>query len=182
MVNITVDREIILREFTLDDAGAVFETVTANYDHLKTFMHWVSPEYSLDSARQFISQAIASAAARESLSLGIFRDTRFIGSIGFVNFDWLAKRTEIGYWISKDQEGNGIVGRSTERLIRYAFAELELNRIEIRCSTANLRSAAIPARLGFKLEGVLREAEFRDGKLHDFNIYGLLAGEWRESG
>jgi len=63
-------------------------------------------------------------------------------------------------------------------LIDFAFRELELNRIEIRCSSENSRSAAIPQRLGFTREGLLRMAEFRNGRLHDFEIYGLLASEW----
>ena len=49
-----------------------------------------------------------------------------------------------------------------------------------RYAAANLRSAAIPERLGFRKEGVLRQSEFRDGKLHNFIIYGQLAEEWRK--
>ena len=62
--------------------------------------------------------------------------------------------------------------------MEWVFDDLAFNRIEIRCSAENLRSAAIPQRFGFKLEGHLRQAEMRNGKLHDFLIYGLLASEW----
>jgi ribosomal-protein-serine acetyltransferase len=47
-----------------------------------------------------------------------------------------------------------------------------------RCAAANLRSAAVPDRLGFRKEDLLRRSEFRDWQLHDFIIYGLFAEEW----
>ena len=179
MVSFKVDSEVRIRELALEDARAVFDVVTANRDHLSPFMHWMTPGYSIDSAQAFIQQAIEKRAARKSLSLGIFRAERFIGSIGFVFFDWVAGKAEIGYWISADEEGKGIVTASARLLIDFAFRELELNRIEIRCSSENSRSAAIPQRLGFTREGLLRMAEFRNGRLHDFEIYGLLASEWK---
>ncbi|NOT46966.1 MAG: GNAT family N-acetyltransferase [Acidobacteria bacterium] len=179
MVSFRIDREIILREFTYEDAEEVFRTVTENYEHLRPFMHWIVPDYSLELTRHFISEAIAARLERRNLGLAILRKDRFIGSIGFTTFDRLANTTEIGYWISGDEEGKGIITRATRLLIGHAFSELGMNRIEIRCSAENLRSGAIPERLGFKKEGVLRQSQFRNGKLHDFNVYGLLKSEWQ---
>jgi ribosomal-protein-serine acetyltransferase len=178
MVTFRIDNEITLREFTRDDAEAVFEAVRRDYEHLKPFMHWITPDYDLDSARQFIDGYLADRADRRALGLGIFRNGKVVGSIGFVNFDWKAMKTEIGYWISHDEEGKGIVSAAARQLIDFAFRELDINRIEIRCSALNTRSAAIPKRLGFTREGLLRQSEFRNGQLHDFEIYGLLASEW----
>lgn len=180
MVSFKLQSGVTLREFEHGDAQAVFETVLANYDHLKGFMHWMSPDYSIQSARDFIEQSIAGRADRKALGFGIFREDSFIGSIGFVYFDWLAKKAEIGYWIARDDEGKGIITEASRLLIHFAFTELGLNRIEIRCSAVNLRSSAVPKRLGFTQEGHLRQAEYRNGGLHDFEIYGLLASEWQE--
>ena len=179
MVNFRLNDHIVLREFEPADADAVYETVSRNYEHLKRFMHWITPDYSRRSAVEFIERSISDREERRTLGFGIFRDGEFIGSIGFVNFDWSAKKTELGYWIDRSAEGKGIVSSASRKLIQFAIEELEMNRIEIRCSTENKRSAAIPERFGFKLEGVLRQAEFRDGKLHDFAVYSLLANEWR---
>jgi ribosomal-protein-serine acetyltransferase len=177
MVSFRIDEQITLREFEPDDAEAVFEAVSRNYDHLKGFIHWITPDYSLESAQKFIEQYHSDREERKSLGLGIFRDGKVIGAIGFVNFDWLAMKTEIGYWISKDEEGKGTVSSACRLLVEFAFEELKINRIEIRCSAENTRSSAIPKRLGFKREGVLRQSEFRNGRLHDFEVYGLLASE-----
>jgi ribosomal-protein-serine acetyltransferase len=179
MVTFQLDDGSVLREFSESDVDAVYETVLANRQHLQTFMHWMRPEYSRQDATDFINQSIRNREERKGLGFGIFRKNRFLGSIGFVSFDWAARKTEIGYWISKDEEGKGIISNSTRLLIEFAFSELGLNRIEIRCSAENQRSSAVPKRFGFTKEGHLREAEFRNGKLHDFELYGLLAAEWK---
>ena len=178
MTTFEIQDGIILRPFHGGDAEAVFQTVSANYDHLREYMHWMVPDYSLDHSKEFIASSIEAAANKKSLGFGIFVGAELIGSVGFVKFDHLARRTEIGYWIDRSHEGKGIISRSCRRLINYAFGELQLNRIEIRCSTENARSAAIPIRLGFTHEGTLRQSEVRNGRLHDFAIYGLLASEW----
>lgn len=171
--------EIVLRTFSADDAEVVYSSVIQDRNHLKTYMHWMTDDYSLGSAREFLARSIQTAADRENLGLGIFRGEELIGSIGFVSFDWKSRKTEIGYWIASREEGKGIVSKACTLLIEYAFGELGMNRIEIRCSTENVRSAAIPERLGFTREGVLRESEIRNGRLQDFAVYGLLAREWK---
>jgi ribosomal-protein-serine acetyltransferase len=52
---------------------------------------------------------------------------------------------------------------------------LDLNRIEIRVKVGNKRSKSIPEKLGFQLDGVLRQSELFDGMYYDVEIYGLLA-------
>jgi ribosomal-protein-serine acetyltransferase len=182
VITFEIEDGFILRQIRTEDAGSVVKGVMANYDYLREYMHWMVPDYSLDHAKEFIDSSIKAAEEKTSLGFGIFRGTELIGSIGFVNFDYAAKRTEIGYWIDKSYEGRGIISRSCRLLINYAFRELLMNRIEIRCSTENVRSSAIPKRFGFTLEGTLRQSEMRNGRLHDFAIYGLLASEWKAEG
>ena len=174
-----LDDEIKLRAWTENDIDIALDIVLRNREHLQQFMHWMTPDYSIKHARKFLTEGILARKERKSLGLAIFRRGELIGSIGFVEFDWKARKTEIGYWIDKSVEGRGIITRATRMLIDYAFDELDMNRIEIQCSAENVRSAAVPERLGFKLEGYLRQAEFRNGKLHDFKIYSLLAEDDR---
>lgn len=176
---IPLDDRISLRRFKDDDAQRVHSAVVRNADHLTPFMHWMVPDYSLEMARDFIARSTKAAEARELLGFGIFLDDELIGSIGFVGFDWKAAKAEIGYWIGREHEGKGIVSRACRAMIELAFDDLGINRIEIRCSSKNDRSAAIPKRFGFKFEGELRQSEFRNGELHDFSIFGLLRSEWQ---
>ena len=173
-----IREDIILRTFRRDDAEAVFAAVHRNLDRLRPFMHWATTDYSTEMALAFIENNLAGIAEKNSFGFGIFRRGAFVGSIGFVKIDWNARKTEIGYWIDGSEEGKGIISAACRVLVGYAFGELNFNRVEIRCAASNLRSAAIPERLGFQKEGVLRRSEMRNGVLHDFNIYGLLADEW----
>ncbi len=177
-VSFQIDDEIILRRVGAGEASAVFETVRANTDRLLEYMHWMTRDYSLEMAKDFVERSLENAKKGESLSLGIFRNENFVGAIGFVGFDTHVRKTEIGYWIDAASEGKRIVSRATRLLIDYAINELSMNRIEIRCSTSNVRSAAVPKRLGFTEEARLRESEIRNGKLQDFYVFGLLLSDW----
>ncbi len=176
---IKIDDDLRLRPFAESDAETVLESVSRNYEHLRTFMEWAKPDYSISDAREFVTKAVSEASQNKSLNFGIYRADKFIGTIGFVEFDHDAKVTEIGYWIDKDEEGKGIVVTACGLLLDLAFTKLGMNRVQIRCVAANTRSLAIPERLGFVKEGVQRQHVIRNGAIFDFLIYGLLAAEWK---
>lgn len=181
MAAFEIDNDIILRAFKHDDAERIVAAVTKNYDHLHTFLHWVVPGYDFRSAVDFINQSLRDSEEKKSLGFGIFNGDVLIGSMGFVNFNWPSKRAEIGYWIAKEHEGKGIITKSCKLLLNYAFDDLNLNRVEIRCASENVRSRAVPERLGFTQEGILRQSEWRHDRLYDMVIYGILADEWLQT-
>jgi ribosomal-protein-serine acetyltransferase len=63
-------------------------------------------------------------------------------------------------------------------VVRYGFLTLDLNRIQIAAATENLESRAIPERLGFRLEGIMRARENLYGRFVDHAVYALLRGEF----
>lgn len=174
-----IDENVELRPPSAEDAEKIFAAVKQNYEHLRPFLHWVAPEFSIESTREFISRSSEAAREKTSLSLSIFYDEKLIGAIGFVKFDLPSRNTEIGYWIDKNFEGKGIITKSCRKLIDYAFNDLQMNRIEIHCAAENTKSRAVPERLGFTLEGILRQAQWRHTRFYDMAIYGMLAKEWR---
>jgi len=68
--------------------------------------------------------------------------------------------------------------RATRALVDHGFGDLELHRIVVRCGTGNRASRAIPERLGFTLEGTLREAEWVNDHFNDLVVYAMLCHEW----
>lgn len=101
------------------------------------------------------------------------------GQIEYNYLDWVNRKTEIGYWLGASYQGKGLVTKSCRVLIDYAFNELKLNRVEMQCGAENARSRKIPENLGFREEGVIRQAQWLHDHFVDLVIYGMLAGEWR---
>jgi ribosomal-protein-serine acetyltransferase len=93
--------------------------------------------------------------------------------------DWAERKVEIGYWLGESFQGKGLMTKACKTLITYAFAELGLNKVEIHCATENIRSCAIPKRLGFTQEGILRDAEWLYDHFVNLVVYGMLAREWQ---
>lgn len=181
MSSFTLNHDVLVRQWQPGDADAIYAAVSQNYEHLREFMHWAKPDYSIDDARQFLEASVASAVEGRSLGFGIFRGADVIGSIGFVKFDHKVRCTEIGYWIAGSEQGRGIITQACRALVEHAFEVMNMNRIEIRCAVENVRSSAVAERLGFTKEGTLRQSEIRNGRLLDFNIYGLLAKDWQNT-
>lgn len=98
--------------------------------------------------------------------------------IGLHNLDQVNQKAEIGYWIAKEFEGQGIITAACRKLVTYAFEELGLNRVAICAAVGNKKSRAIPERLGFLEEGRARDGLYVNGRHHDLVYYSLLKREW----
>jgi len=177
-IGIQLGHGVHMRPVGSEDVDQVLDAVTRNYDHLRTFMEWAKPDYSREDAELWVRGAAHRTGDEQPMNFCIFREERMIGTVGFAYFDQHAKVTEIGYWIDSAEEGKGIITRAVECLLELAFGNLGMNRVQIRCADANERSAAIPHRLGFVMEGRQRQHIMRDGKVYDFLIFGLLRDEW----
>ena len=91
-----LDNEIKLRPYIESDAEEIFAAVKRNYDHLRPFLHWVVPEYSLESAQEFIEQTKKTATEKTGETLGIFYQEKFVGVISYFDFDSDSRKIEIG--------------------------------------------------------------------------------------
>jgi ribosomal-protein-serine acetyltransferase len=130
----------------------------------------------------FIRTSLQQFANNQGFAAGIWCGDEYAGTIGAHKIDWLNRKVEIGYWLAAKFQGNGIVTDACRVLIDHAFEEWKLNRVEIHCAPANKKSCAVPERLGFQLEGVLRKAQLVGGKYLDSNVYGMLARDWKKRG
>nr|WP_263327572.1 GNAT family N-acetyltransferase [Neobacillus sp. Marseille-Q6967] len=140
------------------DGKAVYQAVQASLYELKQWMPWAHREQTEQDMEANIRDAHAKFLTREDLRLHLFnKETEeFIGSSGLHRINWDVPKFEIGYWIDTRHSGKGYITEATERITQFAFDELNAKRIEIRCDSNNTRSSAIPERLGFTLEGILK--------------------------
>ncbi len=178
MVSILIDDALLLRSFQPDDVPELFRAVDESRLHLRPWLRWVDATTRPEHILQFIQRTMHQLHNQEALELGIVHNRKIIGGIGMHNWDHTLKKAYIGYWIRKEYEGQGIMYRCLQHFVDFLFEKPGLNKIEIHFMPGNTRSGVLAQRLGCKVEGVIRQSYFMNGKLEDLVITGLLKNEW----
>ncbi len=150
-----------------------------NQEHLRAWLPWVDSSRTVEDRKNFIRGALKQFAQNKGFVAGIWREGRLAGVIAYDPIDWENHSTEVGYWLGEEYQGQGLATTACRALVEHAFGELGLNRVSIACATENKKSCAIPERLGFRREGVKRQAEWLYDHFVDHVIYAALASEWR---
>jgi ribosomal-protein-serine acetyltransferase len=170
-----------LRLLQLADAAELFALTDANRLYLRQWLPWLDMVTQVDHTKDFILRTLKQFVDREGLVAAICYSGRIVGLVGFNRIEQQDRIGYIGYWLAESHTGKGIMTKSCHSLINYGFTTLKLNRIVITCATENHRSRAIPLRLGFTHEGVIRDAEWLYSQFGDHDIYALLAKDWNKS-
>jgi ribosomal-protein-serine acetyltransferase len=178
MVELKVDSQIVLKEIELSDAEDIFKLIDSDRENLRIWLSFVDSTKEIEDTKDFIRSILFLPGDIRDFVAVIIYNGQKIGLIGFKLTDFVNKKTEIGYWISKEFENKGIVTKSVVKMIDYAFNNLELNRIQIKCGIGNEKSSKIPKKLNFKFEGIERSAELLNGKFIDAEVYSILKDEW----
>jgi ribosomal-protein-alanine N-acetyltransferase len=89
-----------------------------------------------------------------------------------------ARRAEVAYWFDPDHHGEGYGSDAVSRMVRYAFEDRNMRRVDAHVGGFNDASIGLLESLGFQREGTLREAAWFKGEYHDVYCYGLLRSEW----
>lgn len=105
---------------------------------------------------------------------------RLLGSVSLFEVDGKNRSAMFGIAIADPEaRGQGYGGEATELILRYGFDELNLHRIFLLAFAFNGRGIAMYRRVGFRVEGVHRDALFRDGRYHDTVVMAILEDEFR---
>lgn len=164
-----------------EDVPALFRLVDEHREHLRAWMPWLDGTRREEDLLEWAEAERAKAVEGKAVQFVIFEERAHAGVIGFNQVDWAHSQAEMGYWLAADRQGRGLITRAAAELVRWAFGELGLNRVAILVATGNERSRAVPERLGFRHEGTQREAERLYDRFVDLEVYGLLAGDRRET-
>jgi ribosomal-protein-serine acetyltransferase len=172
-------RGLELRQLTLRDARSLFALVEVNRERLSRWLPWPEANRSVLDSRAYILLSHRRARAGLGQSFGLWWKGELVGVAGFNWMDCVNRCGAIGYWLAEAAQGRGLMTTAVAALLRHGFRTLKLNRIEIRAGVRNRRSRAIPERLGFRREGVLRQTERLGDRYVDHVVYGLLASDWK---
>ncbi|HET8617142.1 MAG TPA: GNAT family N-acetyltransferase [Actinomycetales bacterium] len=165
-----------LRPFGEADAGALF----ALHSDEHALRYWDSPPWS-DAARAqpFIERCRKMADDGTGVRLAVDRrdDGAFVGWCSFSRWNPDFRSGALGYCFCSTWWGRGYATEAAGALLDWAFDTLDLNRVQAETDTRNTASARVLEKLGFLLEGTLREDCVVNGDVSDSWVYGLLRRE-----
>jgi ribosomal-protein-alanine N-acetyltransferase len=175
----TLDADrVSLRWISAADTDAFY----AIYSNPEVMRYWSTPPLAdRQAAVNLINKIHEDWKRRVILKWGIAlrEDNHLIGSITLFNLDFNHRRAEIGYALGRPYWGQGYMHEALMALLKYAFEELNLHRIEADVDPRNTASIKTVERLGFQREGYLRERWQVNGEIQDAFFYGLLRPEWK---
>lgn len=174
----------VIRAWEPRDARLLHEAIGNSLEHLQQWLPWaVSEPRSLAERSEYLRSARARFDRDEEYTFGIFAldESRVLGGTG------LHKRggpeaLEIGYWIRAEALRQGYCSEVASALTRVALTTCHAQRVEIHCDPNNNASQAIPKKLGYQLDAVLRKrARTPTGMSRDTMIWSLFAEELAET-
>lgn len=171
---------LVLKKHSPELAEIMFAYVDRDRERLGQFLPWVVHTRTVFDEINYIAMTQRLWENHDMFDYGLFRqqDNRYLGNLGVHNLAWAHARCELGYWILGEFEGQGYITEAVAAL-EASLLGLGFNRIEIRCSDLNRRSGGVPERLGYRLEGILRQQSFEMGAFRDTRVYARLRSEWR---
>jgi ribosomal-protein-serine acetyltransferase len=175
-----VDEDTLLRPPQMQWAGEVFGLIEDNRAYLERWLDWPPTLTTVEDTRRFLFDAIRFNEGGQRCTFLIMYRDQIAGFAGLVRVDYRHHEAELGFWLAEPLQGRGIVSKSCNALLRYAFAELCLNRVVLKTMRGNKASQAVAQRTGFVHEGRLRQAFFYQDRHHDLELYSILRKDWKK--
>lgn len=160
-------------------APELFRVTDANRAHLRAWLPWVDDVRAERDSAEFIRSALRDFAESGTFVCGIWHDDALCGTVGYNAIAWGDGSAVLGYWLAATHTGRGLMTRACGAMVRHAFDDYRLHRVAVHVATGNARSQAVAERLGFRVEGVHREAAMVHDRFVDLTVNALLAEEWR---
>ncbi|WP_243057541.1 GNAT family N-acetyltransferase [Nocardioides sp. SR21] len=166
---------LLLRPFHEADADDLWEM----HSSASVLRYWDSPPWAEPSrAERFLATTRQLAEEGTGARVAMVRDGAFVGWCALVRWNPDLRSAALGYCLNEAAWGQGYATEGVRALLGWAFATLDLNRVQSEVDTRNAASARVLEKLGFVREGTLREDCVVDGVVSDSWVYGLLRREW----
>jgi len=175
-----IGKQIILRELRKSDA----EDLRKNINDRKVirFMTHVKYPFSKKDALKLIEGKKLTRAAKTEFAFGIaLKSTnKIIGGIDLHHIDLKNKNSELGYWLGKKYWNKGIMTEAVKLAVDFGFRKLKLHRVYANLFHKNIASKKILEKIGFTLEGNMREKRWRENQWHNVLNFGILGKEYKK--
>ncbi len=174
-MEIILSEKYKLRPWKASDASALTHHANNNKIAMNLGDGFPFP-YTSDDAKKWINHAMNSD---KTVLLAIDHLGSAVGGIGLSPFKDVHRiSAEIGYWVSEEYWNKGIATIAVKAMVKYAFDELDLQRIQAGIFDANLPSMNVLKKCGFHLEAIHKKAVFKEDKIMDEHLYVILKEEY----
>ena len=165
---------LILRQVVKGDAEAIQKAF--NHKDIYHVTTHITHPYTLQNAKDFIRKTIIESQSGVGYYFAMIlkQSGELIGECHIIHIRRKHMKCEIGFGINPNYWDRGYATEASRELIRYAFEDLKMHRIEAETMASNVASRRVLEKLGFTLDGICREQYKQRDKHVDFAHYGLL--------
>jgi [ribosomal protein S5]-alanine N-acetyltransferase len=165
----------LLRPWQLGDRNELVEAAN-DYEVWRNLAAGFSHPYTVEDADGWISHCISEGEPSRNLAIEV--GGQAVGAIGLELPGNERRRTGyVGYWLARRLWNQGIATAALGRFTQYAFETFDLQRLQASVFAWNAASVRVLEKCDYLLEGRLRRAIIKDGKVTDELVYGLLRPE-----
>ena len=168
--------EFVLREIAASDAADWHRYLSDD----RVYEHTSTPIMSLAEVEGLVGMLAERFRRKKQVRWALAEpgSGKMIGDLGFNAFWPHDARSDMGYQLAPEYWRRGLMTDALTTIVDYGFSHLGLNKIEATVNVNNSRSSGLLRKLGFQLEGTLREYRNRRGVFGDASFFGLLRREW----
>jgi ribosomal-protein-serine acetyltransferase len=172
---------LVLAPIEAPDAQDLWVAIDGSRAHLEPWLPWVPFNADAEASYRYSDASSSDWDMGRACRFTIRqRSTRaLLGVVGLEAFAHLHQSVELGYWLRKEATGNGAMTEASRLVLGWAFGKMSVHRVRVAAATDNHASLAVIRRLGFRFEGIAREAERCHGRWLDHAVFGLLHSDPR---
>lgn len=181
MEKLSINDHQFLEKLSISHIEGLFNAISENRKFLRKWLPFVDFTNKITDTERFVRSILEKPVEKRDEVYVIWYNYEFAGLIGFKDADRINDKIEIGYWLTEKMTGKGIATLAVHKMVNLAFRNMDMNRVQIRCGVGNVKSSAIPRRLGFTFEGIERSGERHNHTYIDLEVFSLLKQEWAET-
>lgn len=167
----------LLLPIDANDGPELWDAVDGSRWHLERWLPWVPYNSTPDASLRYAEACATDWDAGRAVRFAI-RDRTSAALLGVVGLDscvHLHRSCELGYWLRREATGRGLMTEAARACVDFAFGRMGVHRMRCAAATDNMPSLRVIGRLGFRFEGIARQAEFVGARWLDHALFARLA-------
>ncbi len=176
MKNLFKTERIRLAALTMQDMD-----MFARWSEDSEFFQSLDTDYAMPRTATYFRAEFQADTSSIKWGIRLLHSDIFIGYASFYNMEWNNQSAYLTIGLGESKYRNkGYGTEATKAVIRYAFDELNFNRVGLRVMSNNYGAIRCYEKVGFVHEGIVREGVLRNGEKYDLIYMGILQSEWRK--